>query len=96
MTLYRIGNPQTVAGFWSPDPDYVRSIHGADKPVITAELSPAAVVKRLSGNANQATIEVERLAEVADVLIFQAWDWDADEYVVLNPEVLILKNQTAT
>lgn len=92
MTLYRIGNPQDVGGFWSPDPEYPRYIHGQNKPLVSAELSPAAVIKRFSTSANSATITVERLAETADVLVFPAWDWDTDEYVVLNPAVLTIKS----
>ena len=92
MTLYRIGNPQTEAGFWSPDPEYPRHVHGHDKPLVSAELSPTAVIKRYNVSANQAAIAVERLAGTADVLVFPAWDWDTDEYVVLNPTVLALKS----
>jgi hypothetical protein len=88
MTLYRIGNPQLAGAFWSPDVEYVRAVKGENSPVVSAELSPAAVIKQMPGSPDKTVIHVERLAEQADVLVFKAWDWDTDEYIVLNPAVL--------
>jgi hypothetical protein len=88
MTLYRTGRAETPDGFWTPDPEYAHYIRVGDRPMIKAELLDTARVKKLPGSPSPAVIDRERAIGDADVLVFEAWDWDTQEYVVLNTAVL--------
>jgi hypothetical protein len=88
VTLYRTGSLTDKPGaFWTPSDSYAYYVHPKG-PLHIAELEPTARVKRLPGDASRTAIEIERVLGQADVLVFRAWDWDTDEYVVLNPHVL--------
>jgi hypothetical protein len=88
MTLYRTGSAETTDGFWTPDPEYARNIRVGDRPMIKAELLDTARIKKLPGSPSSIIIDRERTIGGTDVLVFDAWDWDTQEYVVLNTAVL--------
>lgn len=88
MTLYRTGAADVLAGFWTPDPEYAKYVRVDDRPLLQAELPDTARIKKLPGSPNPAVIDRERILGDADVLVFDAWDWDTQEYVVLDPAVL--------
>jgi hypothetical protein len=87
LVLYRTGRL-----VWTPDPAYARYIHpGA--PLQRATVNPKAKVRYCSGSPTRKLIASMR--GKFDVLIFSAWDWDTDEYVILNPGVLNRLQETA-
>jgi len=88
MTLYRTGRAETPNGFWTPDLEYARYIRAGDRPMIKADLLNTARTKKLTGSPSPGVIDRERAIGDADVLIFDAWDWNTQEYVVLNTAVL--------
>lgn len=87
-TLYRTakGRPDTPGSFWTPSLDYTRAIHPTWR-VYTASIAPHAVVARYEGSPS-AEILAEAAAHGVQVAVFPIWDWDGDEYVVLDPSAL--------
>jgi TusA-related sulfurtransferase len=85
--LYRTGSLDRDAAFWTPDPDYARYVH-PEGTLHSAALAANARVKKMKGSPSRAVIQQEQGKNEADVLVFDAWDWDTEEYVVLNPAAL--------
>lgn len=87
-TLYRTarGRPGTPGSFWTPSLDYTRMIHPTWR-VYEARLAPDAVVARYEGSPS-AELLAEAAARGVQVAVFPIWDWDGDEYVVLDPSAL--------
>jgi len=88
MTLYRTGSAETPDAFWTPDVEYAQHIRVGARPLIKADLVASARIKKLIGSPSRAVIHRERAIGDADVLVFDAWDWNTQEYVVLNPAVI--------
>jgi hypothetical protein len=77
--------------FWTPDVEYARYIH-PDAAVCVADLAANARTRHFPGSPDK-TLIAELLAQRdLDVAIFDVWDWDTTEYVVLNPAVLTRVN----
>lgn len=90
ITLYRVGDPKTKAGFWTPDPDYASKHLGlTTKQHVANILKGTTIMHEIVENANADDIkQAEELGY--DIITFPMWDYDADEWVVINPKVLLL------
>ncbi|CAH6420253.1 Hypothetical protein UVM_LOCUS96 [uncultured virus] len=93
VTLYRVGDPATVRGFWSDQPDYYHDImwipRVGPRPVATvANVRRSAAVDYSTQSANADEIE-EAAAAGYDAVVFPHWDYEGNEWVVINPAVLI-------
>ena len=88
IILYRsAGEIMQSGGFWTTDPDYIKHVMGRGN-IYRAELPVSARIKRINTQANKKDISLAR-TEGYDAVVFPAWDWHTDEYVVLNPKVLL-------
>lgn len=89
MILYRTAvnlEAATLSGsFWTPSIEYAHLIH-PKLPVFKATLGKYAAVFR--GHDSPTKKLLKELAFEYDVAVFPAWDYDTDEYVILNPSVL--------
>jgi hypothetical protein len=95
ITLYRYGK-LTDPGqtFWTPDPAYVRHCKG-QAPNLQATLRDGARVKVAAGSARRRVIAHAVNRRNWDVLVFETWDWNTTEYVILNPDVLRISRRRA-
>ena len=88
MILYRRGKLSKLdTTFWTPDRDYVQHCTGK-VPNLQATLREGARVRRVNGSARRGVIHNAQNRKHWEVLVFTAWDWECDEYVILNPDVL--------
>jgi hypothetical protein len=91
IVLYRAAKSKKFkAGeFWTDDINYARFIH-PKYPVMVARLSPALrIIALKDASPSRRVINFYRKNKNMDVLIFPIWDWPANEYVILNPKVLL-------
>ncbi len=79
-------DPATPGSFWTTSREYARYVHDT-WPLFRAMVRRSARVERCEGSPDRRALG--RMAKRGvQVAIFAAWDWDTDEFVVLDPDVL--------
>lgn len=79
-------HPKRVGGFWTNSRAYAVYIHPR-WPVWRAELSDCAKVRYMTGSPSK-SILVKAQRDGVDVMVFKCWDWNAKEFVVINPRAI--------
>lgn len=88
IVLYRVGDPYTIGGFWATDPEYARIILGDYREHNRAYVLGNAKIYWSDNDANKQ--EIREAKEYGyDIIVFPMWDYDDDEWVVLNPNILV-------